>query len=266
MSSLIRLNLDHPPILGGCTVFELDKERLEYVQPGAWYQLLFHRFPATIRLNGREYRQGADGLAIIAPRTVLSIKRDAEPGKIFQIYFQPHQDAAYPLLFDPVFPAGELADGLDLLFCRAFDRLLLMRSHTACALWSTLCHFGRVPTESERPADIQRVEMFIDENLAENFSIGQLAEEVGISHSTLIRLAKEHWGMPPLEYVRSRRLEKAAQLLVGSSLSIKQVAVAVGIPDLHRFNKLVRAAFQASPRKLRESSPVLEIHEQRRKL
>jgi AraC-like DNA-binding protein len=266
MSQLLRFNLDKQPSLGMCLIFSLQDETLEYVQPAPWYQILYHRFPALVRINGREYRQPADCLAIVPPRAVFSLRRESEPGVYLSMNFQPNPEATYPLHFDQVFPAGDFSEGLDQLLRRAIDRLVYMRAHAEAALWVTLCHFGRVPTEAERPADIQQLELWIDSRLHQAFTISDLTEEVGISHSTLLRLAKDYWGMTPLDYVKSRKMELAAQLLTGSSKTIKQVAIAIGMPDLQQFNKQIRTAFGVSPRKLRESAPYLNIHEQRKRL
>jgi AraC-like DNA-binding protein len=243
------------------SIYHFDKPRLAYTQPAAWHQILYHRFPAVISLNGKSYEREADGLAIVPPRTVFSLERPGPPGTIFQFYFQPHPEAAYPLMFPPVFEAGTHAETLDLWMRRALDRLMHQRSFIQSILWTTLCWFGQLPSEAEQPSIVQQLELYVDEHLDQPFSMVELAEQNGISHNTLIRIAREHWGVPPLEYVRTRRLSRAAELLVSSPMPIKEVAVAVGIPDLHRFNKLVRQAFQMSPRRLREQRFELGVNE-----
>lgn len=92
----------------------------------------------------------------------------------------------------------------------------------------------------------------IERRLAEPISIARLAEECGVSESYLGRLFRQALGMTVVGYVRARRVERAAHLLRHSTLPIKTIAAACGLPDLHFFNKTLRQALGRSPRALRE--------------
>jgi transcriptional regulator GlxA family with amidase domain len=59
-------------------------------------------------------------------------------------------------------------------------------------------------------------------------------------------------GMSIAQYVRHRRMQRALHLLRYSDLPIKQIGEAVGVPDPHFFNKLVRRAFGRPPREIRK--------------
>lgn len=90
--------------------------------------------------------------------------------------------------------------------------------------------------------------------LSEPIPIGELARECGVSESYLGRLFRETFGTTAVGYVRARRVERAQHLLCHSTLPIKTVAAATGLPDLHFFNKTIRRALGHSPRSLRVSS------------
>ena len=53
-------------------------------------------------------------------------------------------------------------------------------------------------------------------------------------------------------YIRQRRVERALHLLAHTTLTVKTIAGEVGLPDLHFFNKTIRAAAGLSPREYRE--------------
>lgn len=256
--------MDVPPLTGSMSIFHFEKQSLAYTQPAAWHQILFHRFPAVIHMNGKRYERERDGLALVTPRTVFAIERTAEPGTLFQFYFQPHPEAAYALHFAPVWEAGIHAETLDTWMRRALDRLMHQRSFVQSLLWTTLCSFGQMPSEHDYPTVVQQLELYVDENLSRAFTMAEWAQSAQVSHNTLIRIAHQHWGATPLEYVRNRRMARAAELLLSTPASIKEVAVTVGVPDLHRFNKLIRQAFQMSPRRLREQRFELGINEQQK--
>lgn len=93
----------------------------------------------------------------------------------------------------------------------------------------------------------------IERGLGEPLRVRQLAHDAGVSYSYLSRLFQQELGTSVIGYIVARRLEKAELLLTQSTLPIKTVAAAVGMPDLHLFNKTIRRALGASPRAVRES-------------
>ena len=58
--------------------------------------------------------------------------------------------------------------------------------------------------------------------------------------------------MSVLGYVRSRRSQHAEDLLMSTTLPIKAIARAVGVPDLQQFNRLMRDSKGLCPRAIRE--------------
>ena len=58
-----------------------------------------------------------------------------------------------------------------------------------------------------------------------------IANAVHISSKYLYKLFHKELGQSPTQYLNSFRIQRAKKLLVGENLSIKEVAMAVGIPD-----------------------------------
>jgi AraC-like DNA-binding protein len=92
---------------------------------------------------------------------------------------------------------------------------------------------------------------FIEAHLGEHLDVRTIVEQSGLSHSQLTRHFKRELGTTVHRYVRRRRAELARRLLATTSLPAKTIAAEVGLPDLQRFNKLLRAELGASPRALR---------------
>jgi transcriptional regulator GlxA family with amidase domain len=95
----------------------------------------------------------------------------------------------------------------------------------------------------------------IELRLSETLSVADLAREANISYSYLGRLFQEAFGTTVVGYIRERRLRRAEHLLRHSTLPIKIIAAAVGIPDLHLFNKSLRRELGKSPTAIRAQGP-----------
>ena len=98
---------------------------------------------------------------------------------------------------------------------------------------------------------VLRAVELIERRLADDLTVVQIAETVGISTGYLVRLFREAYGETVVGYMGRRRIERATHLLQRSTLPIKVIAASVGIGDLQRFNKAVRAHHGIGPRELR---------------
>ena len=84
-----------------------------------------------------------------------------------------------------------------------------------------------------------RVTDYVDEHLMENVLLSQLAEVARLSPFHFSRAFKQSFGLPPLRYVTSRRIERAKSLLAGDA-SITQVGLAVGFGETSSFTTAFR--------------------------
>lgn len=87
-------------------------------------------------------------------------------------------------------------------------------------------------------------------------SVDGLAHKLGISDRHLRRIFEQHLGVSPLQYLQTRRLLNAKQLLADTSLPITQVALVSGFGSVRRFNAAFTAHYGLSPSVLRrEGTP-----------
>jgi AraC family transcriptional regulator len=77
----------------------------------------------------------------------------------------------------------------------------------------------------------RRIEDFIDQELASNFGLVDLAALVGYSPDHFARLFKPAFKQSPYQYVLGRRIEKAKAMLRDESLSIAEIAEACGFSN-----------------------------------
>jgi AraC family transcriptional regulator of adaptative response / DNA-3-methyladenine glycosylase II len=78
-----------------------------------------------------------------------------------------------------------------------------------------------------------------------------LAQRLGVSDRHLRRIFEDHLGVSPLQYLQTRRLLNAKQLLADTPLPITQVALASGFGSVRRFNAAFLAHYGLSPSALR---------------
>jgi AraC family transcriptional regulator of adaptative response / DNA-3-methyladenine glycosylase II len=85
-------------------------------------------------------------------------------------------------------------------------------------------------------------------------SLEQLAATLGISSRHLRRIFVAEHGVAPLQYLQTRRLLLAKQLLTDSTLPVTAVAHAAGFASLRRFNAAFVEHYRLQPSVLRKSS------------
>jgi AraC family transcriptional regulator len=91
-----------------------------------------------------------------------------------------------------------------------------------------------------------RVTDFVEQHLAESVLLSQLAEVARLSPFHFSRVFKQSFGLPPLRYVTSRRIERAKTLLAGEH-SITQVGLAVGFGETSSFTTAFRRHTGVTP-------------------
>lgn len=83
-------------------------------------------------------------------------------------------------------------------------------------------------------------------------SMAALAEHLGVSDRHLRRIFAAEHGVTPLQYLQTRRLLLAKQLLTDTRLPVAQVALASGFRSLRRFNAAFADSYRMSPSRLRQ--------------
>ncbi len=81
-----------------------------------------------------------------------------------------------------------------------------------------------------------------------DYSVQQLAEEVGISRVHLNRKMKERYGVSPNVFIKSTRLKQAASLLVNNNVNVSEVAYRVGFSSHSYFTTAFHDYFGMSPK------------------
>lgn len=98
---------------------------------------------------------------------------------------------------------------------------------------------------------------YINTHYNEKIRIADLATYIGVNRSYLTSSFKKSTGYSPQEYLMLLRMEKAAELLKKTDLTINDVAASVGYGDQLAFSKIFKQYYGASPKAFRESKEQL---------
>ena len=80
-----------------------------------------------------------------------------------------------------------------------------------------------------------------------------IAERLGVSDRHLRRIFFAEHGVTPLQYLQTRRLLLAKQLLTDTQMPVAQIALTSGFRSLRRFNAAFLGGYRMNPTRLRRA-------------
>src|SRR5690606_6994921 len=95
---------------------------------------------------------------------------------------------------------------------------------------------------------IEKAIKLVEENIANpDFSVENLSHELGMSRVHLYKKLLSLTGKSPIEFIRTIRLQRAAQLLEKSQLTVAEVAYKVGFNNPKYFTRYFKDHFNVLP-------------------
>jgi transcriptional regulator GlxA family with amidase domain len=123
-------------------------------------------------------------------------------------------------------------------------------------------HAQKPQAVPQAPIRDPRVKIVIDlmrTNLHRRIRLAELAESTNLSTFYLSSLFKTETGLPPGEYLRRLRTEKARCLLATSLLSVKQIMALTGYNNRNNFAGHFKRPFGVAPSEYRRKERLLLI-------
>lgn len=112
-------------------------------------------------------------------------------------------------------------------------------------------HAGGLP-----PWAAERVKSHIERQLAETVRIEHVARLARLSNSHFGRAFKASFGVPFLQFVIARRIERAKTLMVTTRDSLCDIALACGFADQAHFSRVFRRIVGAAPQAWRRQRAI----------
>jgi len=99
--------------------------------------------------------------------------------------------------------------------------------------------------------EMRRVRDLIEDRLADNLSLEAIAGEVGVSSRSLSRACLRQWGTTVHQYVLSRRVERAKNLLLSTDLTVTSIALDTGFSSQSHLATAFRRVTGLTPKSYR---------------
>ncbi|SES26682.1 Helix-turn-helix domain-containing protein [Vreelandella subterranea] len=114
---------------------------------------------------------------------------------------------------------------------------------------------GRLGNVTAPPSrlDIRHLDRFIQQHMADNLRVADLAKLVCLSEAHFSERFRQQTGLSPWQYVKRQRLHAAHQLVVQSQLSLTDIALQTGFANQSALSHAFRRGYGLSPRQLRQS-------------
>ena len=116
-----------------------------------------------------------------------------------------------------------------------------------------LAHFmNNSPLKKEgiRP-EVIKLQALLDRHYCDDISISDLASQAGLRAESFIRAFRQGYNVTPHAYIMMRRINEAKNLLLLTSLSVKEIAARVGFSDPSYFGAVFRRHTSMTPNRFR---------------
>ena len=94
---------------------------------------------------------------------------------------------------------------------------------------------------------VEKIEQLIRGNVQREWCLTELARAVNLSVWRLSHIFASEVGIPPIQYLRQLRMDRAKHLLETSFLSVKEITHQVGLNDESHFVRDFKKAYGAPP-------------------
>nr|WP_246589604.1 AraC family transcriptional regulator [Marinobacterium ramblicola] len=122
----------------------------------------------------------------------------------------------------------------------------LLKTYTQVEWHEIQVRGGLAPVQRKRVVD------YIEAHLDRAIQLADLAAVAGLSEYHFARMFRQSLGIPPHQYLTNRRIERAKQLLLTTSLPLTEIALRCGFNSSSHFSNRFRQQTGVAPSKIRE--------------
>lgn len=105
----------------------------------------------------------------------------------------------------------------------------------------------------ETASDEYRIREALNSYVYKKADLAELAEDLHMSKSNVIRVFKKHYGITPYDYLLNTKMDNAKLLLSGTAMSVREIADRLHVSDEHYFSTLFYKRVGLRPREYRDS-------------
>lgn len=146
------------------------------------------------------------------------------------------------------FEKATLTSAVDTLTCKSEEEIAaaakIMEACTSYIIYKEL-----ITPENNRI--IEAAKAYIEAHPEMQTDVTALCGELGVGRTRLYELFKAETGMGVAAYIRRRKMHRAKKLLKTTTLSIDEIAQAVGFADYNYFSRVYKKTYGKSPKRYR---------------
>ena len=136
--------------------------------------------------------------------------------------------------------------------CQAYMEILIIR-----LMRNTALGIPSEPHSISTNRQCSAVRRYIDLHFKEALTLDQLAEEGHMNKFYLSHAFKREYGVSPINYMISRRIDESKYLLAETDLSLSQIAQLLGFSSLSYFSQVFHRTQGISPKEYRQNQKTL---------
>ncbi len=157
-----------------------------------------------------------------------------------------------PLLLEPDRCETELIRKLVRLYNDRGECLDRRRGfHLSVALLNIVLSRPEIKWQIDDAPKMEKACRFMENHYASTISIGNTAQEAGMSHAAFIKAFKRYQGVPPVRFLMQTRVRQAADLLANTLLTIDDIAEQTGFPNRAYMSRVFKKITGLSPAQFR---------------
>jgi len=119
--------------------------------------------------------------------------------------------------------------------------------------------FSDAESKGRHETKINNICSWIDENIGEDLNIDRIASLFGMSRSLLTKEFRKHTNTSIVEYINTRKLQKAGSILVSTDMSITEASLESGFPSIGNFYRQFKELYGVTPTEFKKQ---LEMQKQ----
>lgn len=207
------------------------------------------------------YTQCSDDLYLInllfdtahLPPVLLELYTKSAYKELFLKDLAHYQNCDYPMFHpeEKIFDELEFFAGKLVCFCKTSGNHC-RKLGMFMVLLSLLTEAKGENAEADHPIlDIPKLTDFLQNNFQRQIYLEELAQLASMSNATLMRHFRASLGMTPMEYLCTLRLKHAAELLLNTGMSIKEVCDSSGFLTEAYFYRVFKKHYGVSPAEFR---------------
>lgn len=131
--------------------------------------------------------------------------------------------------------------------CQAYMEILVVQ-----LMRDTRFSAAEMPSEPVNSRQCAMVRRYIDNHYKEQLTLDLLAEKANVNKYYLSHVYKEAYGISPISYLISCRIQEGKRLLADTDLSLSQISGILGFSSASYFSQSFRKAERISPSEYRK--------------